>query len=567
MTPAEHPAAVYARDVVEGRIVAGAPVRWACQRHLDDLEASAGGSFPYVFDVDAAGYVLAFCPLCSHFEGEWAGQPFEPSPWQVFILAMLFGWLRRDGTRRFRKAFVMIARKNGKTFIAAVVALYMLVLDGEPGAQVINFANALDQARILHRAGDVMRERSPSLSRRVGAVADNLYVQSSASYWRPLANDAAHWDGLNAHLGLCDELHEHDGRTYHVVESSMGSRRQPLMLSISTAGFNHEGFGGEVYDYMKSVVDPQSDVVNEEAFVYIAELDKKDDPFDESVWVKANPNLGISVKADFLRGEAQKAKTLIRAANNFLTKHLNLWTTAKTGWLPMDRWDACPSDLDSRSLEHKRCIAGLDLSTNTDLTSLVLVFLDEPVVPVLPFYWLPEDRLRARVELDHVPYDVWRDAGHIETTPGDVIDYDFIERRIAELALLYEIVELCYDPYKATQTAIHCEAAGLQVVRVDQTFANLHEASQHLETLVLAGRLNHGGHPVLRWNAQNAAVKRNAQGEIRPVKDDHKRRIDGIAATVTALSRVVRQPPTPPPPQLEFHRPPSSRRRDFTELG
>lgn len=567
MTPEEHPATAYARDVVDGRIVAGGPVRHACQRHLDDLAAAEDPAFTFFFDVDAADHVLEFCGLCRHFEGEWAGETFRPQPWQVFILASIFGWLRRaDMRRRFRKAFVMVSRKNGKTFLAAVIGLYMLTVDGEAGAQVINFANALDQARILHRAGDIIREKSPSLARKIGSVKDNLFVLSSASFWRPLANDATHWDGLNGHLGLCDELHEHDGKTYHVVESSMGARRQPLMLSITTAGFNHEAFGGEMYDYFKAVVDPKSSVANDEAFAYIAELDEGDDHFDETVWIKANPNLGVSCRLDYLRGEAQKARDLQRSLNNFLTKHLDRWTSQKVRWLDMERWDACPAVIDVEDLVGRRAIAGLDLSTNWDLTALALLFWELDPTPVLVWYWLPEENLAPRVDHDRVPYDVWVRDGAIELTPGNVVDYDFIEARILELAARFRLVEVAYDPYKAMQTATHLQAAGLTPVRVDQNHANLHEACKWLEGRIAGGRFSHGGNPVLRWNAKNVSVKRNAAGEIKPFKEDEKGRIDGITACLNAVARAIRQPNEPPPGEITFHRPPSSRRRDFLEF-
>lgn len=563
-----HPATLYALDVVAGEVRAGRLVRHACQRHLDELVASADPEYPFVFDEEAADHVLDFCPLCHHFEGEWAGLPFEPEPWQVFVLASIFGWLRRsDGSRRFRKAFIEVARKNGKTLLAAVIGLYCLLLDGEAGAQVINFANSLDQARILFRAAEQMRDRSRSIARKTGSVKDNLHVLDSASFWRPLANDSKHWDGLNAHLGLGDEIHEHDGKTYDVVESSMGARSQPLMLSITTAGFNPEGFGGQLHAYYRDVVDPKTGVENDEAFVFIAELDPKDDPFNEAAWVKANPNLGVSVKLEYLRGEARKARDLPRALNNFLTKHLDRWTAQKTLWLPIEHWDQCPSEIDTRALLGRRCIAGLDLSTNTDLTALALIFWELDPVVVLPYFWLPEDNLNARSDKDRVRYNDWHAAGLLELTPGNVIDYDYIEHRALELARIYHVFELAYDPYKAMQTAIHLQDAGLTVVRVDQTYGQLNEGCQRLEALVLSHGLNHGGHPVLRWNARNVAVRRSPAGEIKPAKDDEKKRIDGISALVTGLARVVRQPKAAANQEAVFHRPPSSRRRDYLELG
>lgn len=561
-----HPATKYALDVVAGEVIAAALVRHGCRQHLDELDASADPEYPFVFDGEAADHILDFCHLCHHFEGEWAGDPFEPEPWQVFVLSSLFGWLRRsDGTRRYRKALIMVARKNGKTLLGAVIGLYCLLLDGEQGAQVINFANSLDQARILFRAAEQMRRRSSSISRKVRCVKDNLHVLETASFWRPLANDAGHLDGLHAHLGICDELHEHDGATYEVVESSMGARAQPLIVSITTAGFDSEGFGAQIYEYYRDVVDPRSGVINDEAFVYIAELDTKDDPFDESNWIKANPNLGVSVRLDYLRGEARKAQDLPRARNNFLTKHLDRWTAQKTLWLPIDDWDKCPSSIDLEALKGCRCIAGLDLSTNTDLTSMVLIFWEIDPIVVLPFFWLPEVNLRARSDNDRARYTDWHAGGLLELTPGNVIDYEFIEKRVEDLGREYRIVELAYDPFNATQTSIHLQDSGLPVVRVDQTYAQLNDACQRLEALILSHRLNHGGHSVLRWNAQNVAVKRNAHGQIRPVKDDPKRRIDGIAALVTGLARVLPQPEVKEE-RLVFHCPPSSRPRDYLEF-
>ena len=564
-----HPTTAYALDVVEGRIVTGELVRHACQRHLDDLEASQRDmAYPYYFDEDAVDHVLAFCPLCHHFEGEWAGQPFEPAAWQIFILGSLFGWLRRqDHTRRFRKAFVMVGRKNGKTLFAAVIGYYCLLLDGEHGAQVISFANSLDQAETtLFRAAEEMREGSPSIRKKVGHASGNLHVLPTASFWRPLANNSKRWDGLNVHLGISDETHEHDGKTYRVVESSMGSRRQPLMLAITTAGFDHAGFGGQLYDYMKRVVTPKTEVENDEAFAYIAQLDPDDDRDDERNWIKANPNLGVSKKLEWLQGEWKKSKGMPSERGNFLVKELNVWTTQTESWLDLQEWDACADPVDVQALRGQRAIAGVDLSSTTDLTAVVLVFWELEPVAVLPFFWHPQENLQARVTRDEVPYDAWADQGLIELTPGNVIDYDFIEHRVAELSKEFQILFVGYDPHHALQFALHLEAQGFAPVRVDQTQAVLHEPCKELEKLLKAKKLAHGGHPVLRWNAQNAAVKRNAAGEIKPTKVDDRKRMDGISALVNGLALSIRQPKLPTR-EIVFHRPPSSRKRDFLEFS
>ena len=559
-----HAATAYARDVVDGRIVTGALVRHACQRHLDDLAASADPEFPYVFDEGAADHVLDFCPLCRHFEGEWAGDPFEPEPWQVFILASVFGWLRRaDDTRRFRKAFIMVGRKNGKTLMAAAVGYYCLLLDGEAGAQVISFANSLDQAEAtLFRAAEQVRERSPALRRKVESTKNNLFVSKTASFWRPLADNARAWDGLNAHLGLSDETHEHDGKTYRVVESSQGARSQPLMFAITTAGFDQAGFGGQLYGYMKEVVDPKSPIQNEEAFTYIAQLDFDDDADEDRHWIKANPNLDVSVKLDFLRGEHTKSLGMASERGNFLVKHLNIWTSQTERWLDMDLWDACATPVDPTVLRGERAIAGIDLASTTDLTAVVLLLWQRKPMVVIPFFWHPEDGLRRRADRDRVPYEAWVDEGLIELTPGDVVDYDFIEHRIIELSSHYQISEIAYDPHHALHMATRLQARGFEPIKIPQTFAVLHEACRRLETLLAEEGLAHGGHSVLRWCASNASVKRNAAGEIKPVKADDTKRIDGIAALVNAIARAIRQAPTPEA-DVVFHVPPSSRQRDF----
>lgn len=328
--PEVHPTTAYALDVVEGRVVAGPAVRWACARHLRDLERADEPDSEFFFDQDAADDVFEFFALTRHFEGAWgrgAGTPFELAPWQEFITGSLFGWRRRDdGTRRFRVGWVEIARKNGKSTWLAVIGLFLLCADGEPGAQVWNAATKLKQARIIHEAAIKIRTKSPELRHAIERFKDRLVYRDS--YFAPLARDAETEDGLNPHGALCDEVHAWpDGAMWDVLVSALGARRQPLFLAITTAGLNKWSFGASEHTYYRQLVDPASGIEDDSAFVYIAELDPEDDPFEESAWIKANPNLGVSVNLDYLRAQAKEARQKPRARNNFLVKHCNVWTS------------------------------------------------------------------------------------------------------------------------------------------------------------------------------------------------------------------------------------------------
>ncbi|MEL7058641.1 MAG: terminase large subunit [Acidobacteriota bacterium] len=342
------PATAYAEAVVSGDQVAGAAVRWACERHLHDLAtAHERGWF---FDLSKVERVLNFCGLVRHFEGKWGrgqGQVFEPSPWQVFVVGSIFGWVDEAGFRRYRHAFIEVARKNGKSFLLSALGLYLLCADGEPGAQIVNAATKLDQARIIHRAAIKMRAKSPLLRREIDVLKDRLIFEPADSFFIPLGAEPGREDGRNPHAALIDELHAHrTSEMYDVLDSALGARDHPLMLIATTAGSDIGGFGGQKYEEFRSLIDPRSGISDDRAFVFIAELDDDDDPIeDPSCWVKANPNLGVSKKHEHMEIMAGKARRSSTDRANFLVKDCNRWTSGGETWLRMDRWDACAGEL------------------------------------------------------------------------------------------------------------------------------------------------------------------------------------------------------------------------------
>lgn len=342
----------YMDDVLAGRLPACRWVGLAIERHLLDLERAGSGDLR--FDHDAATRAIRFFDFLRHSKGEWAGQVVRLEPWQMFVLWVLFGWKRADGLRRFRTAYLEVARKNGKSTLASGVGLYLLDADGEPGAEIYTAATKRDQARITHSEATRMVKASPFLRRRIRAFKDNLHVESTASKFEPLGRDADSMDGLNIHGAIVDEIHAHRTRdVWDVLETATGARRQSLMFGITTAGFNRQSLCWELHEYTQKVLDR---IIDDETFFgVIYTIDEGDDWRDERAWAKANPNLGVSVKIDDLRRKALKAQEMPSALNSFLRLHLNVWTQAEKKWLDPERWRACAGHVDESGLRGRRC--------------------------------------------------------------------------------------------------------------------------------------------------------------------------------------------------------------------
>lgn len=433
-----------------------------------------------------------------------------------------------------------MARKNGKTTLLAGIALYMMVADGESGAEVYSVATKRDQAKLAWDEAARMVRRSATLKKFVSVYRNNLNVPRTDSKYEPLGADADTLDGLNVHFGAVDELHAHRNReVWDVMMTATGARTQPMILATTTAGKNVEGVCWQQNQYSQKVLEG---IFNDDShFAYVATIDEGDDWLDESVWKKANPNLGVCLKLDTLREEAAKAKAVPAEENAFRMRHLSQWVEQAERWIPMEAWNAIKRAIDPTELEGKVCYAGLDLSSTTDITALSLVFEGEDgEYPVLPEFWVPGDTIAERSKRDKVPYDVWKRQGIIHATDGNVIDYSAIRLRLSELSQVYKIKEIAYDRWGAAHLVQDLEEDGFTMVPFGQGYQSMSSPTKDLLKLVLEGKLIHGANPVLRWMASNAAVQRDAAENVKVVKDKSGDRVDGIIATIMALDRCTR---------------------------
>ena len=544
MAKAECPVEKYARAVLDGKIVACRLVHLACQRHLDDLTyGPARGLF---FDHKAALKAIKFFPLfLKHSKGEWAGQPFNLALWQKFIVGSIFGWKRGDSLRRFRTAYNELSRKNGKSTLAAGTGIFLMAADGEPGAEVYTAATKRDQARIVHGEAVRMVRGSGDLRQFIEIYRDNLCMPATNSKYEPLGADADTMDGLNVSGAIVDELHAHKTRAVvDVLETATGSRRQPLTFEITTAGCDQTSICREHHDYSESIL--RGTLQDDSWFAFIATIDEGDDWTDPQVWAKANPNLRISVKMDDLERKAAKAQKLPAAQNAFKRLHLNVWTQQLDRWIDLGLWDqnANGHPVTAEALRGRTCYGGLDLAAVSDLVAWSLVFPREDDVEkldILMRFWCPEARLYDTANRYRDQYQAWHNQGFLAVTPGDAIDYAFIRAQILEDAKQFQLVDLNLDRlFNAHQIAGELQQEGLAVFGLGQGFLSMAMPMKELERRLLARKLNHGGNPVLRWMADNVAVRQDPAGNLKPDKSTSQGKIDGIVALVMALDRVAR---------------------------
>lgn len=500
------------------------------------------------FDETAAKVaVLFFEKLLRHSKGEWAGQPFELMPWQRDeVIRPLFGWKRADGSRRYRRAYIELPRKNGKSTLSAGIALYLLFADGEQGAEVYSAAADRDQATIVFAEAKAMIEQSPDLTRLAQIFKKSITVESTRSFYRVLSADAFTKHGLNAHGIVFDELHAQTNRDlYDVLNTSTGARRQPMMVMITTAGFDRESICWEQHEYARKVL--AGIVQDDEYFAYIRAAEEKDDWLDPETWEKANPGIGLTVKRDYLEAEARRAKEVPAYQNTFRRLHLNQWTSQETRWLSVERWDRCNRSFDERLLSSSGATSygGLDLASTSDLASFVLDFPpesgDQETPHIwMPFFWIPGENLMERVRRDRVPYDAWARDGFIRVTEGNVIDFGVIVRDVIELGERFNVKEIAFDRWGAFQVSQQLAGAGFTMVGFGQGYASMSAPTKELLRIVMDGKLAHGGNPVLRWMADNLVVVQDAAGNVKPEKAKSREKIDGMVAGIMALDRAVR---------------------------
>jgi phage terminase large subunit-like protein len=537
-----HPAEQYARDVLDEKIVACKWVKLACARYFDDVEHGADRGL--WFDRDAAEHRLNFYQFCKHSKGEWAGQVLKPEPWQQFIDWNIFGWKNADGSRRFRTAYTAVARKNGKSTQLAVTGLYLAFFDAEAGAEVYTAATKYDQACIIHSESTRMVKASPSLRGMISIFKNTLTKESDAQKYVPLGQDSNTSDGLNVAAALLDEYHAHpDSGMYDVLKTGMGSRRQPLMYIITTAGFEKEYPCFEMEARIKRILEGSEH--DDTVFGLVYTLDDGDEWADESVWVKANPNLGVSKYLNNMQDDFKEAFSMPSKQNNFKTKHLNVWTEAQTRWITQDVWAKNSGQVDADGLAGRRCWGGLDLSTTTDLSAWVLCFPPEAKGDKYQFlyrFFLPQDNMRERELREKVSYSVWIRNGLITATPGNVIDYDFIKYQILEDVKKYSLEELNFDPYNSTGLITDLMQEGVNCVEFRQGFLSMSPAAKEFERKVLGGELATGGNLVMAWMIACAETVSDPAGNIKVCKPERGktgRHVDGVIASLMAFWRCV----------------------------
>lgn len=574
----DDPTTEYARDVVSGRIVAGSLVKRACQRHLDDLES--GGLRGLRFDRAAAQHVFDFFErfLCLP-DPEGGRKPFALQPFQRFIVGSLFGWKGSDGFRRFRTCYAEMSKGTGKTPMAAGIGLYGLIADGEMEAEVYAAAVTREQASIAFRDARNMAEASPHLRQRLDVGNYNIAYLKSASFFRPVSSEHRGLDGKRPHVAIIDEVHEHQTpMVCDKIRAGTKARRQALILEITNSGTDRQSVCWHHHEYSRQVL--EGTLQDDSWFAYVCTLDPCekhresgrhqpadgcpdcDDWRDESVWLKACPGLDTILPAKYLREQVREAQGM--PSKEGIVRRLNFcqWTDSVTAWLPAALWANGGQPVEEEVLRGQPCWGGLDLASRMDLAALVLCFreggqlaIDEPEDPeerrsrglptttytyrLLPYFWIPRDRARSRETQDRIPYQLWASQGLIRLTEGNVIDFAVIEQFIKEeLSEHYAIEQIAFDPWNATQIATNLQTFGLKMVQFGQTIRNFNEPTQEFEALLRTGRLLHGNHAVLNWNAANASVKTDPSGNIRPVKPEHQdyRKVDGIVAAIMALA-------------------------------
>ena len=498
-----------------------------------------------VYDKSAADYAVAFIENLCHTKGKWAGKPFELIDWQEQIIRDLFGTLKPNGYRQFNTAYIEIPKKQGKSELAAAVALLLTCGDGEERAEVYGCAADRQQAAIVFDVAADMVRMCPALSKRVKILASQkrLIYTPTNSFYQVLSAEAYSKHGFNIHGVVFDELHTQPNRKlFDVMTKGSGdARMQPLYFLITTAGTDTHSICYETHQKAKDIIEGRK--IDPTFYPVIYGADESDDWTDPKVWKKANPSLDITVGIDKVKAACESAKQNPGEENAFRQLRLNQWVKQAVRWMPMEKWDNCAFAVDEDELEGRVCYGGLDLSSTTDITAFVLVFPpidEEDKYIILPYFWIPEDNLTLRVNRDHVPYDVWERQGYLQTTEGNVVHYGFIEKFIERLGERFNIREIAFDRWGAVQMVQNLESMGFTVVPFGQGFKDMSPPTKELMKLVLEQKIAHGGHPVLRWNMDNIYIRTDPAGNIKADKEKSTEKIDGAVATIMALDRAIR---------------------------
>lgn len=537
----------YIDDVVNGRIVVCDLVKKTIDRHLNDLETAQDRGF--YFDEEEGSLAIQLFKMFKHTKGrEFAGAPFRLTGYQAFQLWCLFGWKVIDsGFRRFLSAYIETAKKSGKSEFAAGLLLMGLLFDNEYGSQCYTYATKRDQALHVFRPAKVMakflRNDSKQMRKLIKIYKHQIAIEETESFLAPLSADYDSLDGVDTHFGICDEYHAHKNSLLNDnIQNSMVARAQPMNFIITTAGFN---LNGPCYALRKTAIDVLNGIKEDDRFfVMIFTLDDEDDWNDPDCWVKANPNLGNTPKMENLMAQYTKAKNEGRTKEvDFKTKNLNLWVASEDTWISDDTWMLGAGEIPKSELINKKrkCFGGLDLGQTRDLTALTLVFPpddEDGIFEIMVWFWCCQDTATQRQE-NGDPYLDWAHQGFMEITPGNVTDYGYVKRKIVELAGVFDIQSIGYDPANSTQLVIELLDEGLNMRKFSQGIMNMNAPTRELEELVYKEQIRHGGNPILRWMCSNVDIVRDSSGNIKISKKEELKKVDGMVALVMSIGEYM----------------------------
>ena len=497
------------------------------------------------YDRAKADRAVKFIENLRHTKGKWAGTRFWLLPWQEQLIRDIFGVVKPDGNRQFRTAFVEIPKKNGKSELAAAVALYLLYADNEPSAEVYGAAADRQQASIVFDVANQMVQMTPALMKRskIMGATKRIVNYSNAGFYQVLSAEVGTKHGLNVSGLVFDELHaQPTPHLYNVLTMGSGdAREQPLFFLITTAGTDRNSICYAIHTKAKDILENRR--VDASFYPVIYGIEDDDDWSEEENWKKANPSLGYTIPLDRVRDAYREASQNPAEENVFRQLRLCQWVNSTVRWIPDHIYEQGNRPIDLESLKGRDCYGGLDLSSSGDITAFVLMFPPrtetEPYY-MLPFFWVPEDTIPQRVKRASVPYDVWVRQGYLMSTEGNVIHYGFIEKVIEQLGELYHIREIAFDRWGAVQMVQNLEGAGFTVVPIGQGYRDMSPPTKAFYELLMKGEIIHGGNPVMRWMAGNVVVETDPAGNIKPTKAKSTEKIDGIVAAIMALDRCIR---------------------------
>jgi len=533
-------AARYGRDVLTGKIVTGKLTKLAVQRQENDLKKGPDRGL-FFCEESARRPLILFRDYLKHSKGEWSGQPIDLEPWQCWIIACVFGWKNQDtDKRRFRTVYDEVARKNGKTTRLSGIGNYGLTKDNEGGPEIYAAATKREQSRILFDEACRMIKQSVPLRRRLDVRQHRINNPANFGKFEPLSADGQTMDGLNPHFALVDELHAHKtSEVWDVLKSAFGSRSQPLLWAITTAGFNKNGICYEVRDYAIKVLEG---IVDDDSFFSIIyTLDDGDDWQNEDNWIKANPNLGVSVGIDYLREQARQAVVMPTAKINFFTKHLNIWVTGATAWCNMEYWISCSADYKPDEIKETVSVyLGLDLASVSDIASIggIAVMPDGRWLTFGKHY-LPEEAVDNNIRKSTIPFRKWHEQGWLTLTPGNVIDFNFIKADILSLMERFPVKEIAFDRWNSSQLVNDLLDVDAPMVAFGMGYASMNAPMKELERRYLAKEIAHPNDPVLNWAMSNVVADQDPAGNIKPAKNKSTEKIDPAVALMMAVGRAM----------------------------